>query len=112
MADSPFVIGRGITIKGKLSGAEDLILEGGVEGHIVLKNHLTILETGTITADITTKSLDVHGRVTGNIEADGLVLLSAEANVVADIRAPRVVIEDGAHFKGRIEMHVELPEDI
>jgi cytoskeletal protein CcmA (bactofilin family) len=112
MADSPCVIGRGITIKGNLSGAEDLVVEGGVEGHIALKNELTIMETGVIDADISTQALLVHGRVSGNIEADDLVSLSADAQVVADIRAPRVVIEDGARFRGRIEMDVELPEDI
>jgi cytoskeletal protein CcmA (bactofilin family) len=112
MADVPCVIGRGITIKGNLSGAEELVIEGTVEGHIALKNHLTIKETGRITADITTESLLVHGQVSGNIEANDLVSLSSEASVVADIKAPRVVLEDGARFKGRIEMDVELPPGI
>ena len=112
MADSPCVIGRGINIKGNLTGAEDLVVEGGVEGHIALKNALTIMETGVIDADIVTESLLVHGQVSGNIDAADLVSLSADANVVADIRAPRVVIEDGARFKGRIEMKVDLPDDI
>ena len=112
MADTPCVIGRGITIKGNLSGAEELVIEGAVEGHIALKNHLTIKETGRITADITTESLLVLGQVSGNIDANDLVSLSAEASVVADIRAPRVVIEDGARFKGRIEMEVVLPPGV
>lgn len=112
MADNPFVIGRGITIKGNVSGAEDLVIEGTVEGHISMKNHLTIMESGSIQADISTLSLEVHGRVSGNIDADDMVSLSAESNVVADIRAPRVVIEDGARFKGRIEMDVKLPDDL
>jgi len=112
MADIPCVIGRGITIKGNLHGSEELVIEGNVEGHIALKNHLTIKETGRITADITTESLLVHGQVSGNIEANDLVSLSAEASVVADIKAPRVVLEDGARFKGRIEMDVELPPGV
>jgi len=109
MADNPCVIGRGITIKGNLTGSEELVIEGSVEGHIALKNHLTIKETGQITADITTESMLVQGRVSGQIDANDLVSLSADASVVADIKAPRVVIEDGARFKGRIEMDVELP---
>ena len=112
MADAPCVIGRGITIRGNLTGSEQLVIEGSVEGHISLKNHLTIKETGRITADITTHSLLVHGQVSGNIEAEDLVSLSSEASVVADIKAPRVVLEDGARFKGRIEMDVELPPGI
>jgi cytoskeletal protein CcmA (bactofilin family) len=109
MADNPCVIGRGITIKGNLSGAEELVIEGAVEGHITLKNHLTIKETGRITADIATESILVQGQFSGNIECNDLVSLSAEAMVVADIKAPRVVLEDGARFKGRIEMDVDLP---
>ena len=112
MAEGPCIIGAGIQIRGNLNGAEDLIVEGSVEGHVVLKNHLTVLESGQITADIATQSLEVHGKVSGNIEADDLVSLSSASNVVADIRAPRVVIEDGARFKGRIEMDVDLPSDI
>lgn len=112
MADQPCIIGRGITIKGNLAGSEQLIIEGAVEGHIALKEHLTIKETGRITADIEVESLLVHGSVSGNIDARDLVSLSAEASVVADIRAPRVVIEDGARFKGRIEMDVVLPPGI
>jgi cytoskeletal protein CcmA (bactofilin family) len=112
VAENPCIIGKGITIKGNLTGSEELVIEGNVEGHIALKNHLTIKESGRITADISTESLLVHGQVSGNIDANDLVSLSSEASVVADIRAPRVVIEDGARFKGRIEMDVDLPPGI
>ena len=112
MANAPCTIGEGITIKGNLTGAEELVIEGAVEGHIALKNVLTIQETGRITADIVAESLLVHGQVKGNIEARDVISLSSQANVVADIKAPRVVIEDGARFKGRIEMDVELPKDL
>ncbi len=112
MADTPCIIGRGITIKGNVAGAEELVVDGSIEGHITLKNHLTVNSTGQIQADISTQSLLVHGRVSGNIDAADLVSLSADASVVADIRAPRVVIEDGARFKGRIEMDVELPPGV
>lgn len=100
MADQPCIIGRGISIKGILAGSEPLIIEGAVEGHIVLKEHLTIKETGRIIANVEVESLLVYGSVSGSIEARDLVSLSAEASVVADIRAPRVVIADGARFRG------------
>jgi cytoskeletal protein CcmA (bactofilin family) len=112
VAETPCVIGKGITIRGNLTGSEELVIEGTVEGQIQLKNHLTIQATGRITADISVESLSVLGRVSGNIDAVELVSLSAEASVVADIRAPRVVLEDGARFKGRIEMDVDLPPGI
>jgi cytoskeletal protein CcmA (bactofilin family) len=111
-AESPCVIGKGIQIKGNLSGAEDLIIEGRVEGNISLKNHLAIEATGQIVADMSTRSLSVQGEVSGNIEAEEMVEIKADAKVVADIRAPRVIIEDGARFKGKIEMDVQLPNDI
>jgi len=111
-ADSPCVIGKGIQIRGNLSGAEDLIIEGRVEGHIALSNHVTIESTGQIVADISTRSLSIQGEVSGNIEAEDTVSINADAKVLADIRAPRVIIEDGARFKGRVEMDVELPDDI
>lgn len=111
MSDS-CVIGRGIQIKGNLSGAEDLVVEGSVEGHVSLKNHLTVMESGVLQADIAVHSLEVHGRVSGQIEATEMVSLSSASNVVADIRAPRVVIEDGARFKGRVEMDVDLPPEL
>ena len=111
-ADTPCVIGKGIQIKGNLSGAEDLIIEGRVEGNISLKNHLAIESTGQIVAEMSTRSLSVQGEVSGNIEAEEMVEIKADAKVVADIRAPRVIIEDGARFKGRIEMDVQLPNDI
>jgi cytoskeletal protein CcmA (bactofilin family) len=110
--ETPCVIGKGIQIKGNLSGAEDLIIEGRVEGHIALRNHLTIEATGQLVADISTRSLAVHGEVSGSIEAEEMVSINADAKVLADIRAPRVIIEDGARFKGRIEMDVQLPKDL
>lgn len=112
MPDTPCIIGRGITIKGNVSGGEELVVDGAIEGHISLKNHLTVNATGHIQADIQTQSLLVHGRVSGAIDAADMVSLSADASVVADIRAPRIVIEDGARFRGRIEMDVDLPPGV
>jgi cytoskeletal protein CcmA (bactofilin family) len=111
MADQ-CVIARGIQIKGNLSGSEDLVVEGSVEGHISLKNQLTVMDTGEITADISVQSLEVQGKVSGQIDASEMVSLTSASNVVADIRAPRVVIEDGARFRGRVEMDVDLPADL
>ena len=102
-------IGKGIQIKGTLTGDEDLVVEGAIEGHITLKNHITVQQSGDVTAEIATASLEVHGRVSGNIQADELVSLSSESNVVADIKTPRIVIEEGARFKGTIDMDVKLP---
>jgi cytoskeletal protein CcmA (bactofilin family) len=102
--DTAGVIGRGLFIKGELHGEEDLIIEGRVEGEISLKKHLVIESTGVILADIQTENITIKGEMRGNMTATDKVEIHANARVVGDITAPRVVIEDGARFKGRIDM--------
>ncbi|NMB74961.1 MAG: polymer-forming cytoskeletal protein [Myxococcales bacterium] len=110
--EPPGVIGKGIAIRGNLSGEGDLIIEGTVEGEISLKNHLTIEETGVVRADIKSERLTIRGEMSGNIEASDRVAIQANARVTSDIKAPVVVIEDGARFKGKVDMDVELPDGI
>lgn len=112
MTAPPCVIGKGIEIKGNLSGSEDLVIQGRVEGNIALRNHLVVDQGGQIIADIATRSLAINGEVSGQIEAEEVVTINTAAKVVASIRAPRVVIEDGARFKGTIEMDVDIPSDL
>ena len=106
------IIGKGIMIKGSLTGGGDLVIEGRVEGQIALKNHLTIESTGRVQADIKADELTINGEASGNIDASTKVSISTAAKVSGDIKAPRVVIEDGAVFNGSVEMDVKLPEDI
>jgi cytoskeletal protein CcmA (bactofilin family) len=106
------IIGKGITIKGTLTGSADLVVEGRIEGHVSLKNHLTIETSGKVQADIKADQLTVNGEASGNIDASSRVSISTSAKVSGDIKAPRVVIEEGAVFNGSIEMDVELPDDI
>ena len=106
------IIGKGIVIKGNLTGGGDLVIEGRVEGQIALKNHLTIESTGNVQADIQADELTINGEASGNIDASSKVAISSSAKVAGDIKAPRVVIEDGAVFNGSIEMEVKLPEDV
>ncbi len=106
------IIGKGIQIRGNLSGAEDLIIEGRIEGHVTLQNHLTVESPGIVVADIEAKNLTINGQMNGNIDVHERVLISSSATVLGNVRAPRVVIEDGARFRGHIEMDVPLPDDI
>ncbi|MBN1960073.1 MAG: polymer-forming cytoskeletal protein [Deltaproteobacteria bacterium] len=106
------IIGKGIQIRGNLSGSGDLIVEGRVEGHVSLQDHITVDDSGIVVADIETRELTVNGNMSGNIDASQRVSISSTATVVGDVRAPRVVIEDGARFRGNIEMDVPLPPDI
>jgi cytoskeletal protein CcmA (bactofilin family) len=106
------IIGKGIVIRGSLTGGGDLVIEGRVEGQIALKNHLTIEGTGRVEADIRAEELTINGLASGNIDASSKVAINSSAKVAGDVKAPRVVIEDGAVFNGSIEMEVKLPEDI
>lgn len=110
--DQTGIIGKGIVIKGNLTGGGDLVIEGRVEGQIALKNHLTIETTGRVQADIRAEELTINGEASGNIDASTKVSISSSAKVAGDIKAPRVVIEDGAVFNGSVEMEVKLPDDI
>lgn len=98
-------IGQSICIKGELNGNEDLTIEGKVEGDIRLKDHNLIIGTnGKIKAEIFAKNITVMGEVDGNVHAEEKVEISKSGRLMGNITAPRVVIEDGARFKGSVEM--------
>jgi cytoskeletal protein CcmA (bactofilin family) len=109
MAEQPCVIGKNITIRGNVTGGEDLVVEGRVEGTVTLSNHLTVQAAGVVEADLDVEDLTINGAVKGEIHASHSVSINADAKVVGNIRAPRLIIEDGARFKGHIEMDVPLP---
>ncbi len=104
LAGTTGVIGKGLFIKGELHGEEDLIIEGRVEGIITLKKDLVIETTGVILADIQTENITVKGEMRGNMAATEKIEIHSGARVVGDVEAPRVVIHDGAHFKGQVIM--------
>ena len=98
-------IGKSLHIKGELSGSEDLSIEGKVEGKIILNGYnVTIGSNGRVTGEIQAKSVIVGGEVRGTITADEKVEVAATGNMLGDVRAGRVVLADGAHFKGSIDM--------
>ena len=98
-------IGQSIHIKGELTGNEDLTIEGKVEGKVFLKDHnLTVGANGKIVAEVQAKTVMVLGEITGNITADDKVEVAATGTMRGDIQAPRVVLADGAKFKGAIDM--------
>ncbi len=101
----PATIGQSVQIKGKLSGQEDLIIDGKIDGKILVHDHhLTIGPNGHINAEVHAKSVQINGAVAGNITADDKVEISSSGSVLGDITAPRVALADGSNFKGRIDM--------
>jgi len=99
------LIGQSILFKGELTGNEDLIIDGTVEGKIDLKeHHLTIGKNGKIKADLRAKTITIIGEVVGQIVADDKVELQATSRLQGDIIANRLSIADGARFKGSVDM--------
>ena len=98
-------IGKSVLIKGELSGSEDLYLDGEVEGSVELKQHsLTIGPHGQVRANIHAREIVVHGKVDGNVIGDDRVELKKSAVLSGDVATQRIVIEDGAFFKGAIDI--------
>jgi cytoskeletal protein CcmA (bactofilin family) len=106
------VIGPQTAVRGALSGQEDLVIEGRVEGSVSLAGHLIIAETGEVEADLDIESIAVLGQVRGDIVASRSITIERGAQVSGNVRAPRVIINDGAHFDGAVEMDVDLPDDL
>ena len=98
-------IGQSIEIRGELTGNEDLTIEGKIDGKVSLKGHnLTVGANGRIKGEVRAKAVAIVGEMNGNIVADDKVELAATGSMMGDIRAPRVVLADGARFKGSIDM--------
>ncbi|MFZ0486430.1 MAG: polymer-forming cytoskeletal protein [Arenicellales bacterium] len=102
------VLSPSITVKGDISGTEDLVLEGRMEGSISLpKNEIMIGPEGQVKADITALKVSVEGRLIGDIRGSERVIIKHSGHVEGNIVAPRVVLEDGCQFKGSVEMNIE-----
>ncbi len=101
-------IGKSVMIKGELSGSEDLYLDGEVEGSIELHDHnLTVGPNGRVKANINAKEVIIQGKVDGSITGSDRVELRKSGVLVGDIVTQRIVIEDGAYFKGGIDIRKE-----
>lgn len=98
-------IGQSIVFKGELSGDEDLEIDGQVEGTVQLTNNeLTVGANGQLKAEVNAKSIVVIGRVQGNLTATERIEIQATGIVDGDIRAPRLLIQEGAVLNGGIDM--------
>lgn len=99
------IIGPSITVEGDISGEEDLTILGRVKGTVDVKEHsATIGEGGRVEADVYAKTIVVEGRVEGNLFGGDQVVLRSNAHVRGNLTAPRVALDDGAQFKGAIDM--------
>ena len=104
----PASIGSSIIIHGDVAGEEDLIVDGTIEGTVNFKeNSLVVSKNGRETANINARVIRVDGEVKGELRGSEQVVVSPSGQVPGDIRAPRVVLEDGCQFKGSVDMSVD-----
>ena len=98
-------LGASLHIKGEITGNEDLVIDGSVEGLVQLDDHkLMIGVTATVTADIIAREVVVYGTVKGNLQAKSRIEIKKDGSVNGDLMTARIVIEEGAYFKGSIEI--------
>jgi cytoskeletal protein CcmA (bactofilin family) len=98
-------LGASLHIKGEISGNEDLHIDGSVEGLVQLEERkLTVGASAKLTADIVAREVVVYGSVKGNLRARDRIEIKKDGSVVGDLTTARIMIEDGAYFKGSIEI--------
>jgi len=104
-------LGSSLRVKGDITGTEDLLIDGSVEGLIQLDGRkLTVGTAARVTADIIARDVVVHGYVKGNIHAKGRVEIKKDGSVIGNLTTAQIMIEDGADFKGSIEIDRGAPE--
>jgi len=98
-------LGASLNVKGEITGSEDLLVDGSVEGLIQLdERKLTVGATAKLTADIIAREVVVYGSVKGNLRAKDRIEIKKDGSVNGDLTTARIMIEDGAYFKGSIEI--------
>ena len=102
------VIGEHITIEGSIRGEENLVIDGAMKGNVDLKNHnFTIGSRGRFDGEIEAKNVSISGDIKGNVKTPGRVQITREADFIGEIKAQNISVEDGAYFKGVIELQRE-----
>jgi cytoskeletal protein CcmA (bactofilin family) len=98
-------LGASLHVKGEITGNEDLAIDGSVEGLVQLEDRkLTIGASARLTADIIAREVVVYGNVKGNLRARDRIEIKKDGSVIGDLTTARIMIEDGAYFKGSIEI--------
>jgi cytoskeletal protein CcmA (bactofilin family) len=99
------VLGKSVMVKGQIYSREDLTIDGEVEGTVELQEHrLTVGPNGKVQASVKAREIVVLGTIHGNVEATDKIDIRKDAKLVGDIKTARIVIEDGAYFKGSIDI--------
>jgi cytoskeletal protein CcmA (bactofilin family) len=97
-------IGKTMRLRGEMSSDEELYLDGDIEGTLEVRNRLTIGPNGKVKANVKARELVVRGSIQGNVEASERIFIMTGASIVGDVKTAGIVIEDGAYFKGGIDI--------
>jgi cytoskeletal protein CcmA (bactofilin family) len=104
-------LGQSLQVKGEITGTEDLLIDGAVEGRIHLdERKLTVGTTAKVTADIEARDVVVYGYLKGNVRAKGRVEIKKDGAIIGNLTTAQIMIEDGAGFKGTIEIDRSVAE--
>lgn len=99
------VLGKSVIVKGQIVSKEDLTIDGEIEGTVELQEHrLTVGQNGKVRASVKARELVVLGTIHGNVDITDKIDIRKDAKLVGDIKTARIVIEDGAYFKGNIDI--------
>jgi cytoskeletal protein CcmA (bactofilin family) len=104
-------IGPNISVEGTITGSEPIMIEGAVRGRIDLQSDLRIGTKARIEATVHARNVTVEGKLTGDISADERVELVASATVDGNIKAPKIVVAEGAKFRGNVDMGSRVPKE-
>ena len=105
-------LGASLHVKGEISGNEDLHIDGSVEGLVQLEDRkLTVGASAKLTADVVAREVVVYGSVKGNLRARDRIEIKKDGSVIGDLTTARIMIEDGAYFKGSIEIDRTASKD-
>ena len=104
-------IGANITVEGTLSGSEPVVIEGSVRGNVKLTGDLLIGTKGRVEATVHARNVTIEGKLTGDVSADERVELVASATVDGNIKAPKIIVAEGARFRGSVDMGSTRPRE-
>lgn len=104
-------IGPNVTIEGTMTGSEPILIEGTVRGKINLAADLRVGTKARVEATVHARNVTVEGKLTGDVSADDRVELVASATVDGNIKAPKIVVAEGAKFRGSVDMGSRVPKD-
>lgn len=99
-------IGTSFVIEGEITSEDNIVVQGTVKGKVSTTKPVFVENSATLEADVSAESVEISGQVTGNISASTRVELKSDAKMVGDVQSPRILIADGALFKGNIDMDV------